>query len=233
MTAPSWTTDWPKDDEEKSDNPILRELDDVKSTLLGLDRAHRVALNEQIVRACVIGTKLRHDWFNWLKFIEDEGWRGMTAPKDTVKHRNDAVRHVLRWVCGSSPPGRKRASFYYRAVDVLLSKGVKAEDLLAELNKPGQRLRVLATRHAEKKRAAGTKPKSLSHDFAPRKQGKRWVMPVHVEFDREPSSLIGLAGDDHNPFTMRGCIEKLDSPNKLRVLAWSFKFDFEDEAKDR
>ncbi|WP_028740420.1 hypothetical protein [Rhizobium leguminosarum] len=227
MTAPSWTTDWQQGAEgEKSDNPIfLQALHTVKDTIFSLNRAHRVALNEQIVNACMIGIELKNDWFKWTKFIADAGWEGMKPPKDNNKHKRDAIRHVFRWICGPSAAGRKRASFYFRAVDLLLSEGVKPTNLLSRLNKPGGQLRLLAEKYAEKRREAVLNPKVISYSFAPKKVKKRWVMPVQVEFDREPAALIGLAPAEHMVFTMKGCIENLDGPHKMKVLAYSFTFD--------
>ena len=202
-----------------SDGPkIMDELAVIKQSLFSLEEDYHGSLVKQLALAADVATSLKQNFFQWTEFIAAD-WKGCRKPK--LSDQADALRHVFRWLCGSTPAGQKRASFYYRAVDTLAEKGVSGPELEKKLRKKG--LKVLAARHAATSRSEPSDKAGVS-PFAPKAKGDRWRVRLDVEFDRKPDDLFSLDGEP--VFTLRGTVKNLDAKRAcLSVLGYSFVLD--------
>ncbi|TBC71553.1 hypothetical protein ELH27_01135 [Rhizobium leguminosarum] len=204
---------------KSSDGPkIMYELAVIQQSLFSLEEDYHVSLAKQLALAADVATSLKQNFFQWTEFIAAD-WKGCRKPKLT--DQADALRHVFRWLCGSTPAGQKRASFYYRAVGALAKKGLSGPELEKKLRKKG--LKVLAARHAATSRSEPTETAFVS-PFAPKAKGDRWRVRLDVEFDRKPDDLFSLSGEP--VFTLRGTVKNLDAKRAcLSVLGYSFVLD--------
>ncbi|WSH65636.1 hypothetical protein U8Q05_03685 [Rhizobium ruizarguesonis] len=211
----------------------ITQLADIRTKILRRNLKHKSRLHREIAEACRIGVRLSKDRTLW-KALVDADWKTQTRPPR--KQQRDAVRHVLRFVFGGSPDGRKNASLYYRAVSVLLKDGIKSAAIFHELNKPGG-LRALAARGAQlrkdQKYAEAGKVNGVTYGFSPKKVKNAWKMTMSIDFDLEPTRLIGLSGEDFPFFTLRGKIVDLVNPNRMNVIGFSLRFDGEDNGEGR
>lgn len=204
---------------QKSDNPkIIQRLTEIQQSMFALEKEHRAAICKQIVAVCDIARELKVNHYRWSQFIGAD-WGGLRRPK--LGDQKNALRHVLRWVCGPSLSGKQKSSFYYSAVGPLVKQGLKGEDLLKKLKKPG--LKMLARKHAEERKQRKAGSEEIVYAFAPKKVGKRWHLPMAVEFDRKPENLFGFEGTC--TFTMTGSIEEIIGRDRLRVLAYDITLD--------
>jgi hypothetical protein len=215
----------PPNELKTADRPkSIRQLYEIRDEIFSEDLKHLAALHTKIALACEIGEKLARNVLLWSEFVNAD-WKGQKPPKR--KQQADAIRQVFRFIFGRSPRGRKNASFYYRAVTVLLRSGYRGRALSHELNRPGG-LKALAAEAAKMRRdmdrANAVRKSGMAFSFAPQKVRNKWQMTMVVEFDREPKALMGLAGDCHPYFTLTGNIQKLTGPNRLDVLGFSFSF---------
>lgn len=193
---------------QKSDNPkIIDDLIGIKAQLGALEVIVRKTLQAQIVAACAVARRLRASPFYWREFLA-LNWAPLRRPKAADKC--DALRHVFRWVCGPTKEGQQKASFYYRAVGPLLEKGLDDAKLLKKIETHG--LRRLADRHSQHREA------DVITSF-PQKRGKRWILPVEVYFDREPSDFPEV--HEHMEFTLKGKVMKVG--HRLQLLAYRFE----------
>lgn len=210
----------------------VAQLTDIRAKIRQRNFKHKSKLHHEIAVACKIGVRLSTNRTLWNALVNAD-WEKQAPPRK--KQQPDAVRHVLRFVFGGSPEGRKNASLYSRAVSVLLRDGIEGDAIFQALNKPGG-LRALAAQAAQHRKdhkyAESGKVNGVNHGFAPRKEKKIWKMTVTVNFDREPKRLMGLSGTDFPFFTLRGKILELAEPNKMTVLGFPFRFDGEHEGDE-
>ncbi len=202
-----------------SDSPtVMHDLISIKRSLFSLENDYRRSLAEQLALAADVAKALKGNFFLWSDFL-DADWDGVQRPK--LSDQKDALRHVLRWLCGSTRAGKQKASFYFRAVSPLVQKGLSGSRLEKKLRKKG--LKVLASQHAAKSRSE-LEGNEIIHQFAPKGKRGPWRVRLDVEFDRKPEDLFGLAGEP--VFTLRGAVKTLDSGRaSMSVLGYSFNLD--------
>lgn len=194
---------------------VMNELAAIKRSLFSLENDYRSSLAKQLALAADIASGLKGNFFLWSDFI-DADWNGVQRPK--LSDQRDALRHVLRWLCGSTRAGKQRASFYFRAVRPLVEKGLTGSKLEKKLRKKG--VKVLAAQHAAENRAEPEK-NEITYEFAPKGKRGPWRVRLDVEFDRKPEELFGLAGEPI--FTLRGAVKSLDGKrSRMSILGYSF-----------
>ena len=202
-----------------SDGPtVMNELAAIRQSLFSLENDYRASLAKQLTLAADIAIGLKRNFFLWSDFI-DADWNGVQKPR--LADQSDALRHVLRWLCGSTRTGKQRASFYFRAVSPLVEKGLTGYKLEKKLRRKG--VKVLAAQHAAENRAEPRK-NELIYEFAPKGKRAPWRVRLDVEFDRKPEELFGLAGEP--VFTLRGAVKSLDGKrSRMSILGYSFALD--------
>jgi hypothetical protein len=202
-----------------SDRPtVMNELAAIRQSLFSLENNYRSSLANQLALAADIATGLKQNFFLWSDFI-DADWNGVPKPK--LADQSDALRHVLRWLCGPTRAGKQRSSFYFRAVSPLLEKGLTGSKLEKKLRKKG--VKVLAAQHAAESRSERSEAAGDS-SFAPTEKRGSWRVRFDVEFDRKPDALFGLDGDP--VFTFRGAVKDLNPKRAcMSVLGYSFVLD--------
>lgn len=212
------------DNRKKSDYPnLMVRLMAMRGSIGQLEREHRSAIRAELVKAAELAELLGRNHACWGQFVDAE-WGELKKPK--LSDRKNALRHVLRWACGISFGGKKKASFYYCAIAPLVKNGLTGEALMSRLGRPGG-LKALGAKHAADKKASRASSEPV-FAFAPAKRGKRWHLPMKVEFDAKPEQLFGLSG--RHPFQMHGHIEEMMGTGRLRVLAYRFELNEEFDA---
>ncbi|UIL28482.1 hypothetical protein LZK75_03010 [Rhizobium leguminosarum] len=110
-----------------SDGPtVMNQLAAIKRSLFSLENNYRSSLAKQLALAADIAIGLKKNFFLWSDFIAAD-WNGV--PKPPSADQSDALRHVLRWLCGPTRAGKQRSSFYFRAVSPLVEKGLTGSKL--------------------------------------------------------------------------------------------------------
>ncbi|UIJ99251.1 hypothetical protein LZK82_03015 [Rhizobium leguminosarum] len=202
-----------------SDGPtVMNQLAAIKRSLFSLENNYRSSLAKQLALAADIAIGLKKNFFLWSDFIAAD-WNGV--PKPPSADQSDALRHVLRWLCGPTRAGKQRSSFYFRAVSPLVEKGLTGSKLEKKLSKKG--VKVLAAQHAAESRSERSEA-VVDSPFAPTEKRGSWRVRLDVEFDRKPDALFGLDGDP--VFTFRGVVKDLDAKRaRMSVLGYSFNLD--------
>jgi len=208
----------PVSDRLSDDPTVMDRLNAIKRSLFSLENDYRDSLAKQLALAADVASSLKRDFFLWNDFI-DSNWNDVQKPK--LSDQRDALRHVLRWLCGPTRAGKQKASFYFRAVSPLVQKGLRGSKLEKKLRKKG--VKVLAAQHAAESRSE-REENEIIHQFAPKGKQGPWRVRLDVEFDRKPEELFGLAGEP--TFTLRGAVQKLDGKqSRMWVLGYSFALD--------
>lgn len=197
---------------------VMNELATIRQSLLSLENNYRRSLAKQLALAADVAKGLKLNFALWSDFI-DADWNGMQKPK--LSDQGDALRHVLRWLCGSTRAGQQRASFYFRAVNPLVEKGLTGSKLEKKLKRKG--VKVLAAQHAAENRGEPEK-NEIVYEFAPKGKRAPWRVRLDVEFDRKPEELFGLDGEP--VFTLRGAVKSLDGKrSRMSILGYSFALE--------
>ncbi|MBX5201027.1 hypothetical protein [Rhizobium sp. NZLR1] len=197
---------------QNSDYPnFMEELKSIRTGLADMELKRRVSLARNLASAYNVAKRLERDFFAWSDFLAGD-WGDLRKPKVQEQKKN-ALKHVLRWLCGPTKDGQKKASFYNRALGPLFESDLTAHSIRMKIHYTG--LRKLADQHA------ASKQKKPKFDYMkPVEKNKRWCVTMDVEFDIHPHDLIGLTGQIG--FEMTGRV--LETAGKrMKVLGWRFK----------
>lgn len=137
---------------------IIETLQETKKQMSSLSSNYRKSLGNELQRLVIIADQLKRDQKQRTELYNDKFW-DEAKKRPNPEKKKDLLNNILLFVCGREGNGRKDASFYGQALNILLNDGVRNDQIAIQIFERGG-LRTIVEDYREKNR----KRKLTKHD---------------------------------------------------------------------
>lgn len=131
---------------------IIEALDMISSDISIIELNYNEKLGAELQRVMQETIKMKKDSSVWEEFCAAPKWQAFRKRKPSSDAPKTHLYYVMRYVCGPQRNQQKNASFYLRALEVLVEEGVRTDQVANTIKKRGG-LRVIVDQERERKKA--------------------------------------------------------------------------------